>query len=84
VATSDGHDQVFADANGTLEENWFSPGNGAVGGWVCSSDAGGELLTLPRRSARVKSKSHAARVVAGARGCVRTTSYCATAFLAES
>jgi hypothetical protein len=34
VATSDGHDQVFADANGTLEENWFSPGNGAVGGWV--------------------------------------------------
>ena len=33
VATSDGHDQIFADANGTLAENWFSPATGAVGGW---------------------------------------------------
>jgi cell wall-associated NlpC family hydrolase len=34
VATSDGHDQVFADASGVIEQNWFSPGNGSVGGWV--------------------------------------------------
>jgi surface antigen len=34
VATSDGHDQVFADVNGSLEETWFSPGNGSFGGWT--------------------------------------------------
>ena len=34
VATSDGHDQVFADASGSLQENWFDPGSGNVGNWV--------------------------------------------------
>ena len=34
VPTSDGHDQVFAMAGSTPEENWFDPGSGNVGGWV--------------------------------------------------
>lgn len=34
IATSNGHDQVFAAGNGLVEENWFLPGNGAVGGWI--------------------------------------------------
>ncbi len=34
VATSDGHDQVFADNNGAIEQNWFDPGTGDIGNWV--------------------------------------------------
>jgi hypothetical protein len=34
VATSDGHDQVFADDNGVIEQNWFAPASGAIGDWV--------------------------------------------------
>ncbi len=34
VTTSDGHVQLFEVSNGVLEENWYSPGNGAVGGWA--------------------------------------------------
>jgi len=34
VATSDGHDQIFAGDNGTIEQNWFAPANGAIGDWV--------------------------------------------------
>jgi hypothetical protein len=33
VATADGHDQIFADANGVVEQNWFSPATGATGNW---------------------------------------------------
>jgi hypothetical protein len=33
VATTDGHDQIFADANGVVEQNWFSPATGATGNW---------------------------------------------------
>jgi hypothetical protein len=25
VATSDGHDQIFADNNGIIEQHWFDP-----------------------------------------------------------
>ncbi len=33
MATSDGHDQVFATSgSGTLALNWFDPGNGHIGG----------------------------------------------------
>jgi surface antigen len=32
VTTSDGHVQIFYDSNGTLGENWYSPGNGSSGG----------------------------------------------------
>jgi hypothetical protein len=33
VATTDGHVQIFADANGAVEQNWFSPATGATGNW---------------------------------------------------
>ena len=33
MPTSDGHIQVFTDANGTLQENWNDPATGHVGGW---------------------------------------------------
>ena len=32
LPTSDGHIQVFSDANGTLEENWYDPATGHIGG----------------------------------------------------
>ena len=34
VATSDGHDQIFASNNGTIEQNWFDPGTGHIGDWI--------------------------------------------------
>jgi len=34
VATSDGHEQIFADDNGAIKQNWFAPSNGATGNWV--------------------------------------------------
>jgi hypothetical protein len=34
VATSDGHEQIFADDNGLIKQNWFAPANGAIGNWV--------------------------------------------------
>ncbi len=34
VATSDGHDQIFAVNNGSVKQNWFEPGTGRFGGWV--------------------------------------------------
>jgi hypothetical protein len=34
VATSDGHDQVFAENNGVIEQNWFDPATGYIGNWV--------------------------------------------------
>ncbi|WP_300611288.1 hypothetical protein, partial [Trebonia sp.] len=34
LATSDGHDQVFATGNGRVEQNWFAPSNGAIGDWI--------------------------------------------------
>jgi CHAP domain len=39
VATSDGHDQVFVDADGVIEQNWFSPATGAIGDG-CGSSGG--------------------------------------------
>ena len=34
VATSDGHEQIFADDNGAIKQNWFAPNGGAIGNWV--------------------------------------------------
>jgi hypothetical protein len=34
VATSDGHDQIFAVNNGSIEQNWFAPSTGQIGNWV--------------------------------------------------
>jgi hypothetical protein len=34
VGTSDGHEQIFADDNGVIKQNWFAPSNGAIGNWV--------------------------------------------------
>jgi hypothetical protein len=34
VATSDGHDQIFANSAGTTRQNWFSPANGDIGDWI--------------------------------------------------
>jgi hypothetical protein len=34
VATSDGHEQIFADDNGVIKQNWFAPNGGATGNWV--------------------------------------------------
>jgi hypothetical protein len=34
VQTADGHLQLFQVAGGRLEENWYSPSTGHVGGWV--------------------------------------------------
>jgi hypothetical protein len=33
IATSDGHEQVFANGGGSIYESWFDPGTGTVGGW---------------------------------------------------
>jgi hypothetical protein len=33
LATSDGHEQIFATNGGLVRQTWFGPGNGAVGGW---------------------------------------------------
>ena len=34
LATSDGHDQIFATGGGLVRQTWFAPGNGALGGWI--------------------------------------------------
>jgi len=34
VATSDGHDQIFASNNSTIEQNWFDPRTGHFGNWM--------------------------------------------------
>jgi surface antigen len=50
MPTSDGHIQVFADASGTLQENWYDSGTGQVGGW--SSVAGMTVQGTPALVAR--------------------------------
>ena len=34
LATPDGHEQIFADDNGVIKQNWFAPAGGAIGNWV--------------------------------------------------
>jgi hypothetical protein len=54
VSTSDGHVQLFEVSNGLVEENWYDPGSGAVGGWVSpgpmqgGAQAAGNPVVVPR------------------------------------
>ena len=50
LPTSDGHIQVFSDANGTLGENWYDPATGHIGGG--SSVAGMTVQGTPALVAR--------------------------------
>jgi hypothetical protein len=33
IATADGHEQIFATSNKFIQQNWFSSGDGSIGGW---------------------------------------------------
>jgi hypothetical protein len=74
IATSDGHEQIFANANGTVEQNWFAPSNGAFGGWVQSPNMGQAQVGNPAVVAR-SGQSVIDVFVRGSDGVIRETWY---------